>query len=132
MNPPPRGLGGLRPYCPSPSPSPEAQPSPDDRWAIPAVGAAERLKHALADLWVTADVHLGFGVALVSVWTDLLVLTDGRCFRWWTGELDRKGNRVYAYCSADSPVTAAHDVAKVREILRARRPERGTPPAHPV
>ncbi|MEU0517281.1 hypothetical protein [Streptosporangium sp. NPDC006007] len=130
MNPPPRGLGRLRPY--SPSPGFEAPSAPDNPWSIPAVGAAERLRHALADLWVTTDVHLGFGVALVSVWTDLLVLTDGRCFRWWTGELNRAGNRVYAYCPADLPIAAAHDIARVRESLRTRQPERGIPPAHPV
>ncbi|WP_326828480.1 hypothetical protein OIE13_19215 [Streptosporangium sp. NBC_01810] len=94
--------------------------------------AAERLRGALEGMWVPADVHAGFGVALVSVWTDLLVLTDGRCYRWWTGEVDRIGHRTYTYCPVETPATAAHDVARVREILRARQPERAEPSADPV
>lgn len=43
---------------------------PYDSWAVQA---AERLRDALARRQITADVHDGYGLALVSVWTGLIV-----------------------------------------------------------
>ncbi|MET8047172.1 hypothetical protein ABZU75_06180 [Streptosporangium sp. NPDC005286] len=46
--------------------------------------AANRLLTALEDLGIAADVHEGYGIALVSVWT------DGASFPWWLSELIRE------------------------------------------
>ncbi|WP_370028601.1 hypothetical protein [Planotetraspora sp. GP83] len=43
---------------------------------------AERLRVELERYGVAADVHEGYGLALASVWIDLVVWTDGRWFRW--------------------------------------------------
>ncbi|MFJ2029080.1 hypothetical protein [Streptosporangium sp. NPDC087985] len=52
--------------------------------------AANRLLTALEDLGIAADVHEGYGIALVSVWVDLVVWTDGASFSWWLSELIRE------------------------------------------
>ncbi|MEV4750526.1 hypothetical protein AB0K21_29545 [Streptosporangium sp. NPDC049248] len=87
----------------------------------PAALAAERLRIGLEHCGVSADVHEGHGVALVSVWTDLLVWTDGRAYRWWTGKTSAKtGRRLYRVYSADNPITVAHCVAqRYKELLKA-------------
>ncbi|MGW0590301.1 hypothetical protein [Streptosporangium sp. NPDC002607] len=85
----------------------------------PAALAAERLRIGLEHCGVSADVHEGHGVALVSVWTDLLVWTDGRAYRWWTGKTSAKtGRRLYWVHGVDSPITIAHSVAQRYEELR--------------
>ncbi|MBB5960922.1 hypothetical protein [Planomonospora venezuelensis] len=70
-----------------------------------------------------ADVHIGYGMALVSVWAELLVWTNGYWFRWACGR-SRAGNgrRLYAFAPADDVATAARRVVRRREELRQRRP----------
>ncbi len=86
----------------------------------PAFVAAERLREALAVIHVTADVHAGYGVALVSVWFDLLVWTDGQVYRWWTGQFaHRSGRRLYTTYSVEVPGTVARCVAHRRLALQA-------------
>ncbi len=85
--------------------------------------AAEQLRTALADLGIAADVHQGHGAALLSVWVDLLVRSDGFHFMWWNGEHSaRTGRRKYATHPADNPVAAAHRIAARYVDLRTAHP----------
>ncbi|GGK77871.1 hypothetical protein Ppa06_41930 [Planomonospora parontospora subsp. parontospora] len=75
------------------------------------------------DLGVAADIHEGEGIALVSVWVDRVVWTDGRWYRWWTGQTSAKtGRRLYRVYGIDNPVTAARAVAIRRVELQKARP----------
>ncbi|MEU4405519.1 hypothetical protein AB0F88_13400 [Streptosporangium sp. NPDC023963] len=85
----------------------------------PAALAAERLRIGLEHYGVVADVHQGHGVALLSVWTNLVVWTDGLAYRWWTGRISAKtGRRLYRVYGVDNPITVAHYVAQRYEELR--------------
>jgi hypothetical protein len=103
-----------------------------DTFEVPAVAcgrmvnpvrAAERLRDELEALGIDADVHDGYGLALVSVWFGLVVWTDGLVYRWrvapgrglWEA-------RRYAFGPADDPVTAAGRVADRYAELRRRTP----------
>ncbi|MFG1755233.1 hypothetical protein [Streptosporangium sandarakinum] len=89
-----------------------------------AVDAAEALRTALAEHEITADVHDGYGLAVVSVWVDLLVWCDGRRF-WWRTEWNARQRRpVYAWHSALEPVQAAQRVARRYADLRRKHPAR--------
>ncbi|MFI7536256.1 hypothetical protein [Streptosporangium sp. NPDC049376] len=50
-----------------------------------AMEAAQGLRRELARLGIACDVHTGHCLALVSVWSGLVVWTDGRTFRWRSG-----------------------------------------------
>ncbi|MEV6868652.1 hypothetical protein AB0M44_47730 [Streptosporangium subroseum] len=93
----------------------------DRRWAARrclAALAAERLRIGLEDRGISVDVHEGHGVALVSVWTNLLVWTDGFAYRWWTGKTSQKtGRRLYRVHGVDEPATVARCVAQRYEEL---------------
>ncbi|MBO3753052.1 hypothetical protein J5X84_44025 [Streptosporangiaceae bacterium NEAU-GS5] len=80
--------------------------------------AAEQLRRNLAGLGVVADLHSDYGLALLSVWTDLVVWTDGHCFRWWAGRTSIQGRKVYAFCPANDTATAARRVARRYVELR--------------
>ncbi|GGP83776.1 hypothetical protein [Streptosporangium pseudovulgare] len=78
----------------------------------PAVRAAWRLCDELAGRGVQGDVHGGYGLALVLLWADLVVWTDGAVYRWWTGRTSPKtGRRLYM-------VYGVHDLAvTVRGVM---------------
>lgn len=85
----------------------------------PAALAAEQLRIGLERCGVAADIHEGHGVSLISVWTNLVVWTDGRAYRWWTGKISAKtGRRLYRVYGVDNPVTVARCVAQRYEELR--------------
>lgn len=85
--------------------------------------AAERLSDELAALGIRTDVHEGYGLALVSVLAGLVVWTDGRCYRWWSGRQSRRTQRwVYAFGPADDPVTTARRIAARYKDLRQHHP----------
>lgn len=87
------------------------------------VASAERLKLSLGDLQIAADVHEGQGIALVSVWLNLIVWTNGRWYRWRTGRMSqRTGRRLYAVHSTENPVTTARHVALRYRELHTSRP----------
>ncbi|GAA3417957.1 hypothetical protein [Streptosporangium vulgare] len=84
----------------------------------PAALTAERLRIGLEHCGIAADVHQGHGVALLSVWTNLVVWTDGLAYRWWTGKISAKTGRLYRVYGVDNPITVAHRVAQRCEELR--------------
>jgi hypothetical protein len=93
--------------------------APDRFVALPPwVASSERLKLSLGDLQIAADVHEGQGVALVSVWLDLIIWTNGRWYRWWTGRISQKtGRRLYAvHSTEDAPTTARHVALRYSEL----------------
>ncbi|MEU7856810.1 hypothetical protein [Nonomuraea sp. NPDC049141] len=75
------------------------------------ITSAEQLKRELADLNITADVHDGYRLALVSVWAGLVVWCDGAWFWWRSGWDDRRKRVVYARHPATEPPRAARRVA---------------------
>ncbi|MEQ4720165.1 hypothetical protein [Nonomuraea sp. B19D2] len=84
--------------------------------------SAELLRQALAGKGVIADVHDGYGLALVSVWVGLVVWCDGRYYWWRTGWNAGRRRVVYAWHPAIDPVRAAHRVAMRYADLRAAHP----------
>ncbi|MER6828246.1 hypothetical protein ABT352_19855 [Streptosporangium sp. NPDC000563] len=89
----------------------------------PAALAAERLRIGLEHCGISADVHQGHGVSLLSVWTNLVVWTDGLAYRWWAGKISAKtGRRLYRVYGVDNPITVAHCVAQQYAELRKVSP----------
>ncbi|MDX3105843.1 hypothetical protein ACIBO5_02150 [Nonomuraea angiospora] len=67
---------------------------------------------------ISADVHEGRGLALVSVWTGLVVWTDGLWYRWWTGRRSQTGRWLYAHHPAFEPERVARRIAARYAELR--------------
>ncbi|MCC5581560.1 hypothetical protein IMZ11_38760 [Microtetraspora sp. AC03309] len=94
------------------------------RWS-PAAGAAERLKTELERYEITSDAHPGNGVAMVSVWTDLMVWTDGKfSYMWWGGAYapNSTTRRRFTHSPVDDPALAARRVASRYAVVRAEDP----------
>ncbi|MFB9621560.1 hypothetical protein [Nonomuraea helvata] len=77
---------------------------------------------ALEALGVPADVHDGYGLALVSVWVGLVIWCDGDRYWWRTGWDPHRKRVIYAYHSALEPERAARRVAFRYVDLRRRHP----------
>ncbi|GGK61044.1 hypothetical protein Ppa06_25050 [Planomonospora parontospora subsp. parontospora] len=84
--------------------------------------AAACLAEELRNLGMPADIHCGVGVALVSVWIDLVVWTNGVSYHWWSGNTSARGRRLYAYSPVSDPLTAARRVAVRYAELRGAHP----------
>ncbi|MFF3437792.1 hypothetical protein [Streptosporangium sp. NPDC002721] len=84
--------------------------------------AAAALAEELRNLGMPADIHRGFGIALVSVWIDLVVWTNGVSYHWWSGTVSTRGRRLYAYNPVGDPVTAARRIAVRYAELRGGHP----------
>ncbi|GAA5772307.1 hypothetical protein Aros01_08856 [Streptosporangium roseum] len=83
----------------------------------------QHLRVELGHLGITADLHHGHGAALLSVWVDLLVWSDGSRFLWWNGDYSsHTDRRKYAAHLADHPATAARRIAARYADLRKTRP----------
>ncbi len=86
-------------------------------------GSADRLRAELEQHGIRADLHRGRGVALVSVWLDLLVWVEagpeGLRYRWWTGRVsERTGRYVYTGSPAHAVEAAARRIAaRYRELV---------------
>src|SRR3954465_15898872 len=83
---------------------------------INAVEVAQRLQRELAGLGIACEVHHGHCLALVSVWSGLVVWTDGRVFRWKSGgdalgRVARDGVGWDAYGRVEDPAGTAQQVA---------------------
>ncbi|MEV4395377.1 hypothetical protein [Nonomuraea sp. NPDC049607] len=72
---------------------------------------AEELRKALKQHGIEADVHDGYGLALVSVWVGLVIWCDGVWFWWRVGWDERRRRVMYARHPADEPARAARRVA---------------------
>ncbi|MCP2350435.1 hypothetical protein [Nonomuraea roseoviolacea] len=84
--------------------------------------AAEELRAELSGVGILADVHIGYGLALVSVWVSLVVWCDGERYWWRTGwDADRK-RVIYAWHPAVEPARAARRIAFRYADLRANHP----------
>ncbi|WP_155129097.1 hypothetical protein [[Actinomadura] parvosata] len=84
--------------------------------------AVREMGKALETLGVPAEVHDGYGLALVSVWVGLVVWCDGERY-WWRAGWDPHRRRViYAYHPVLEPERAARRVASRYSALRANRP----------
>ncbi|MBG0827636.1 hypothetical protein HS041_07650 [Planomonospora sp. ID67723] len=84
--------------------------------------AAARLAEELQRLEMPADIHQGVGIALVSVWIDLVVWTNGISYHWWSGTTSARGRRLYAYSPVSDPMTTARRVAVRYAELRNGHP----------
>ncbi|MFI6183983.1 hypothetical protein ACIA8R_51220 [Nonomuraea sp. NPDC051191] len=91
---------------------------------------AESLQAELQCVGIAADVHDGYGLALVSVWVGLVVWCDGERFWWRIGWDDRRKRCVYAWHPALDPSRAARRVAFRYGDLRqaGSSPESGPDP----
>ncbi|WP_433248645.1 hypothetical protein ACQPYK_00900 [Streptosporangium sp. CA-135522] len=78
---------------------------------ISPLETAESLQAELRRGGISADVHNGYGLALVSIWVGLVVWCDGDRFWWRTGWDDRRRRFVYAWHPAVDPTRAARRVA---------------------
>ncbi|MEV0594462.1 hypothetical protein [Nonomuraea cavernae] len=83
--------------------------------------AAEMLRQALERHGVVADVHHGYGLALVSVWVGVVVWCDGQRFWWRTGWNAERRRVIYAWHPAIEPVRAAHRISMHYSDLRRRQ-----------
>ncbi|GLW20687.1 hypothetical protein Mame01_07300 [Microbispora amethystogenes] len=89
---------------------------------VTAARTAEQLRVELEQYGIAADVHEGYGLALVSVWVELVVWTDGGYFRWRSGRTSTSGRAVYAFAPTSDIVTAARRVAHRYGQLRQQYP----------
>jgi hypothetical protein len=93
--------------------------------------AAELLRDELAQRGIAADLHAGYGMALLSVCTGLVVWSDGRWFRWAVGR-SRRGRIRYAFAQCSDMVTAARRVTMRYEALCPLEPNSPPPSGWPV
>lgn len=85
---------------------------------------AELLQRALERQGVAADVHDGYGLALVSVWAGLVVWCNGERFWWRAGWDVRRARPVYASNPVSETDRAAHRIAaRCAELRQAHQPE---------
>ncbi|WP_143022313.1 hypothetical protein [Nonomuraea maritima] len=83
--------------------------------------SAELLQRELRHDGINADVHDGYGLALVSVWVGLVVWCDGERFWWRTGWNADRHRVIYAWHPADDPLRAARRIAMRYAELRSRQ-----------
>ncbi|MFC4006701.1 hypothetical protein ACFOY2_05680 [Nonomuraea purpurea] len=91
----------------------------------PEKHAADALAAALAAQGVSADVHDGYGLSLVSVWIGLVVWCDGEWYWWRAGWDDRRKQVLYARHPTIEPSRAARRIAFCYADLRRRHPLSG-------
>lgn len=83
--------------------------------------SAAFLQQELRHQGIDAEVHDGYGLALVSVWVGLVVWCDGRRFWWRTGWNPDRHRVIYAWHPASDPLGAARRVAMRYAELRSRQ-----------
>lgn len=87
--------------------------------AVDPCRSAELLQRELRYSGIDADVHDGYGLALVSVWVGLVVWCDGGRFWWRTGWNPERHRVIYAWHPADDPFRAARRIARRYAELRS-------------
>jgi hypothetical protein len=85
-------------------------------------GTADLLRRALTLHGISADVHGGYGLALVSVWVGLVVWCDGYTYWWRAGWNAQRSRVLYARHPAVEPERAARRVAGLYVGLRNTHP----------
>ncbi|MER7128348.1 hypothetical protein [Streptosporangium saharense] len=85
-----------------------------------AVNAAQGLRMALAEHRIEADVHHGYGLALVSVWAGLNVWCYKQRFWWRVGWNPDRQRVLYNWHPAAEPARAARRIAFHYADLRKR------------
>ncbi|MDF5756185.1 hypothetical protein [Spongiactinospora sp. TRM90649] len=99
--------------------------------ASPAIQLAERLQVLLAEYGISTDLHAGDRIALVSLWTDLVVWTDGTCVRWWNGKVSPRTRRLlFTNYNADDLPAAARTLTRRYQVLRSKDHFYGLEAAH--
>jgi hypothetical protein len=98
--------------------------------------SAELLQESLRRDGINADVHDGYGLALVSVWVGLVVWCDGWRYWWRTGwNVDRR-RVIYAWHPATDPLRAARRIemryAELRTVGFRPADRPGSPSAEPL
>jgi hypothetical protein len=83
-----------------------------------ALSSAECLRRVLRSRGCVADVHDGYGLALVSVWVGLVIWCDGERFWWRSGWDERRNRAVYAWHPSTDPDRAADRIRRRYEQLR--------------
>ncbi|HEX4815204.1 MAG TPA: hypothetical protein VFV66_20875 [Nonomuraea sp.] len=92
-----------------------------------AGSSAELLREILQnEQGIQADTHIGYDLALVSVWVGLVVWCDGEWYWWRAGWNDRGKRVLYARHPASEPSRAARRIAFRYADLRCRHPTSGT------
>ncbi len=87
------------------------------------VDMAEELRAELGRLGIKADVHDGYGLALVSVWVGLVVWCKDDRYWWRTGWDARRHRPVYAWHPAmDTPRAARRIAFRYAELREAHPP----------
>lgn len=84
--------------------------------------SAESLRRVLEEYGIASDVHDGYGLALVSVWVNLVVWSDGSNYWWRTGWSTERGRFTYAWHTALEPGRAARRIAFRYAELRRTHP----------
>lgn len=87
-----------------------------------ASDSAIRLQAELHRLGIASDVHVGYGLALLSVWVGLVVWCHGGRYWWRSGWDARRRRVIYAWHPAIEPARAAHRVARCHEQARSSHP----------
>ncbi|PZG16632.1 hypothetical protein [Nonomuraea aridisoli] len=90
--------------------------------------SATLLQQALRHDGIDADVHDGYGLALVSVWVSLVVWCDGERFWWRTGWNAERRRNIYAWHPTTDPYRAARRIVMRYEELRAQQDAERRPP----
>lgn len=84
--------------------------------------AIEWLRRELEALGILGDAHHGDGVALLSLWVDLVVWCDGHAYWWRAGWNAERRCAVYAWHPVTEPDRAAHRIAFRYADLRETHP----------
>ncbi|MFF5206494.1 hypothetical protein [Streptosporangium sp. NPDC000396] len=90
--------------------------------SVTPLDAAEELRAELGLQGITADVHDGYGLALVSVWVGLVVWCQHDRYWWRTGWDARRHRFVYAWHPATDPDQAACRIMFRYRELRETHP----------
>lgn len=88
-----------------------------------SVRAAQLLQAELGHLHIKSDLHYGYGIALLSIWLELVIWSDGFRFLWWGGGIAKATERRrYVVHSVSDPAATARRIALRYAELRENPP----------
>jgi hypothetical protein len=97
-----------------------------------AMKAAERLQAELTRLGIDSDINHGYGCALISVWTNLVIWTDGTRYWWRTAWNPQCARYTYACHPGHEPNRAARRIARRYTQVREQHPPAPKMTGHPL